>query len=136
MARRILIRRIFVGRIVSGMKKFNNVQYSLADNCVFLKFADFSEELRIIDVSLILDVSRDDVPLGLELFNADDIGRSNLLAIVTALSVGDFKYSNDEELNILTINFNAVDEYPITQRPGSVKFGFTGDGKLVTMVIR
>jgi len=40
----------------------------------------------------------------------------------------------NDEVDILTVNMNAIDEAAVTHAPGVVHFGFNSNGELATLV--
>lgn len=100
--------------------------------CTFFSPAAGFED-KCVDV--ILDVSRDNIPLGIEWFVASEIGTEKLASIRTALINADLRFSHDAEEDIMTINANAIDEDSREQRPGKVVFSFDAQGGLASMVV-
>jgi len=116
------------------MKIFHNAQISSDKKSVFLKLAPLPEGLTIESRDAILDLSWDRIPLGFELVEASSISASHLTAIALALQVAEVPFSLSDEVDILTVNMNAIDEAAVTQAPGVVHFGFNSNGELATIV--
>jgi hypothetical protein len=116
------------------MKIFHNAQITFDEKSVFLKLAPFPKGLVIESRDAILELSRDGIPLGFELFGVSAISVSHLNSIALALQVAAVPFSLNEEVDILTVNVNAIDEAAVTQAPGVVHFGFSSNGELATIV--
>jgi len=116
------------------MKNFNKIKISYSEKSMRLLFSTTAgfEDQR---VEVILDVSRDNIPLGIEWFVASELDAAKLASIRTALINADVRFAHDVEEDIMTINVNAIDEDARTQRPGQVVFSFDAQGGLVSMVV-
>ncbi|QYF91723.1 hypothetical protein KY495_13020 [Massilia sp. PAMC28688] len=117
------------------MKSFENILFLAGEKTIYLKFAAIEEALTMVRINAVIEVSRDDVPLGVELFDASELGSERLQAIICALTAGKLNFAYDPDIDILTININAIDEDSVAQRPGNLGFGFSNDGRLCTLTV-
>jgi hypothetical protein len=110
------------------VKNFNQINIGYRGETVILYFSMPEGEGEAVTVEADLDVSRDNVPLSIELFDASDIGSERLAIVIAALKAGGLKFSHDPADDILLININAIDEDSTNARPGPVKFFFAENG--------
>lgn len=117
------------------MKNFNKARISYCERVATLQFAESEPNLKMVEVEAILDVSRDDIPVGIELFHATELGNENLASVRSALCAAELRFSYDSDENILTININAIDEDATSQRPGRLQFRFSTSGQLISLMV-
>ena len=110
------------------MKNFKNINIGYRGETVILYFSMPEGKSEAVIVEADLDVSRDNVPLSIELFDASDLGAERLALVIEALRAGGVRFSYDPMDDILLININAIDEDSTNARPGSVKFFFAENG--------
>lgn len=116
------------------MKNFHNAKISCDAHSVFLKLARLDEGVEVIAIEALLELSREGVPLGFELYEASMLGNSILPAIAIALETAAVPFSLNDEVDILTVNMNAIDEDALRQGPGIVRFAFTKKGELASII--